>query len=103
MTTWLNARDLYKSLAIPAFPLGMDFTAWFERWVEGEYKINNDWIVTEKRDFLITQRVYDEISAADKGPPVERMRHYHRTAEFAKSNRNQPLSQQTHAITEDEE
>ena len=130
MTDWLNARDLYKSLAIPE--AYVSFTDWFARWVEGQYKINKDWVVQpkkggdshdygaenkpvvsvhmtspppngEEREFKITQRVADEIAQAEQGPPVERMRHYTRTVEFAKINWNQPLSQQTHAITEEGE
>ena len=99
--TWLNARDLYKSLAIPE--AYVSFTTWFSRWVEGQYKINKDWIVEgegDNRKFKITQRVYDDVAKQEQGPPVERMRHYTRTVEFAKINSNQQLSQQTHAITE---
>ncbi len=102
--TWLNARDLFKSLAIPE--AYVSFTTWFGRWVEGQYKINKDWVVEGEGDnleFKITQRVADEIAQAEKGPPVERMRHYTRTVEFAKINWNQQLSQQTHAITEGDE
>ena len=126
--TWLNARDLYRDLAIPPAPIGIDFTAWFERWVEGEYQEGKDYefeqdgqIKVKSNEktrwsnnpitFKITQRVYDEISQAERGPPVERMRHFTRTVEFKnmsdkerdKWNWNQPLSQQTHAITEEDE
>ncbi|KKM88530.1 hypothetical protein LCGC14_1257940, partial [marine sediment metagenome] len=73
---------------------------------EADYKINEDWIVKGEGDnltFWITQAVADQIAKDDAGPPVEQMRHYTRTAEFSKINWNQQLSEQTHAITGDED
>ena len=103
-TIWLNARDLYRDLA--KWEEREPFTDWFNLTVQADYKINEDWIVEGEGDnliFKITQAVADQIAKDDAGPPVEQMRHYTRTAEFSKTNWNQQLSEQTHAITGDDD
>ena len=108
---WLDARTLYRDLAIPEFYLS--FEDWFTVAVQGEFKEGEEWKVElldkgnvhegNTPTFRITQAVADQIARDEIGPPVERMRHYTRTAEFSKINWNQRLSEQTHAITGDEE
>ena len=116
MTTWLNARDLYRDLAIPEQYI--PFSSWIESRIENDFEEGDGWHVKQegqvikkedamKNDkpasFWITQAVADQIAKDDAGPPVEQMRHYTRTAEFSKINWNQQLSEQTHAITGDED
>ncbi len=103
---WLNARDLYRDLA--KWEEREPFTTWFEMTIQPEFKEGEDWRgeIDEKTNepvFWITQAVADQIAKDDAGPPVERMGYYTKSAEFRKINWNQRLSEQTHAITGDEE
>lgn len=128
--TWLNARDLYRDLG--KWDEREPFTDWFTLRIKNEYKEGEDWKVIPKKggdshdpdarstrlvgpvdvtspppngelEFLITQAVADQIARDDAGPPVERMGYYTKSAEFRRINWNQRLSEQTHAITGDEE
>ena len=100
--TWLNARDLYRDLAIPEFY--MRFEDWFTSRIQGEYKINKDWIVEGEGDdlqFKITERVADEVAREEIGLPVHKSKAMsHEVAEMGWNSENNP---QTHAITGDDE
>ncbi|HEB09835.1 MAG TPA: hypothetical protein ENI06_01320 [Spirochaetales bacterium] len=113
--TWLNARDLYRDLAIPEayFP----FSSWFESRVESEFEEGQGWHIKQegrivkkedamKNDkpvsFWIAQAAADQIAYEEIGCPLERMRYYTKSAEFRKINWNQRLSEQELAITEEE-
>lgn len=99
---WLNARTLYRDLAIPGFY--MSFEDWFTSRVQGEFKEIEDWKVEIDDDelhFWITQETADQIAHDEIGLPVERAKTW--SHEVAEQGWNQENNPQTHAITGDED
>ena len=100
---WTDARELYRDLAIPGFY--MAFEDWFTSRIQGEYKINKDWIVEGEGDnleFRITQEVADQVAHEERGVPIIRLRDP-MSEEVAGRGWNQDNNPQTHAITGDDE
>lgn len=107
---WVNARDLYRDLAIPEFHIR--FEDWFTTRIQSAvndagvllYKINKDWRHEgegETLKLMITQRVADEVAGEEIGPKIEKVGSW--SHEAADMGWNQETNPQTHAITGDEE
>lgn len=98
---WLNARELYRDLAIPEFHFR--FEDWFTTRIQGEFQINKDWTVDAEKDppeFRITREVYDKIAYEELGLPITRIGSWsHEQALMGWNEHNNP---QKVAITDDE-
>lgn len=99
---WLDARELFRDLAIP--PVYVRFEDWFTSRIQGEFEEGTDWKVDITEDgpiFWITPEVDAQIAAEERGMPAIRLKRMsHEVAELGWNQENNP---QTHAITGDDE